>query len=189
MFKLNTMLPVYYDHKENKIYMINTTTRKIYYHSYRFNNLRIAIIVVIAGGFSSYLQRNYAQLYLNEPSEVLKISLIIMSIVVGILLWLVSVKKRYQPLFKEYLKQKPRPTEIKNIDEIKKSLDRTRSTALMTLLLTSSLFIWSVVLFNRFLTDTDHLSTYIFATLLFLTASYFSSRIDHALFILKLTIR
>ena len=66
MFKPNTMLPIYYDHKENKIYMINTTTRKIYYHSHRFKNLRIVSIVAITGGFSSYLQRNYAQFYLNE---------------------------------------------------------------------------------------------------------------------------
>ena len=186
MFKPNTMLPIVYDYKQNKVYMINITTKKFYFHPKQFKPTSTLSAVIIGGGFSRVTRLWRPQLYLNDPSQVFKISLIIIVIVIGALLLGLLVKKRYQPQFKEYLENEPDSKVVENKVEIKRIRDSAQLQSLIIIFISISFLIWSVFIFNQFLDD-GNLRTYIFAAILFLVFSFMSSRMDHSVFILKLT--
>ena len=117
------MVPIIYDHRQHKVYMMNTTTHKFYSHLDRkqFKPANTLKFTVIGGALYRMQQRWASQLYLNNPSQAFKTSFVIIGILVGILLFWCLLKKRHQPLFREYMKKKPSPKEVTDTGEIKKS--------------------------------------------------------------------
>ena len=173
--------------------MINVTTKRFYFQPKQKKSIPLNTLGLAAGGlaFHRFLQRQRPQLYLNDPSQVFIVSLIVASIVVGLLLlWMMVflIKKKYQPQFKDYIKSKPRPKEIENIHDKKKILDTAQAHALIALLVCVGFLIWSISAFNRFMTD-ENLETYISAMIPFLFSLALFSVIDRYVFILKLTVK
>ena len=68
-----------YDYKQNRDYMINVTTKKFYFQPQKkqFKPLNTLGFGAIGGAFYRFLQRQRPQLYLNDPSQAFKISLIV----------------------------------------------------------------------------------------------------------------
>jgi sterol desaturase/sphingolipid hydroxylase (fatty acid hydroxylase superfamily) len=130
-------------------------------------------------------QRWASQLYLSNPSQAFKISLVIIGIFVGILLFWWLIKKRHQPQFKEYLKNNPRPKEVTDAGEIKKILGKAQVQVLPAILVNIGLLIGSIWLFHQFL-DNGNLATYIISITIFLAFVFTLSGIDQAIFVLKL---
>ena len=192
MFNPNAMLPIY-DYKQNKVYMINVTTQKFYYQPQKFKPINTTMIIaagaIIGGSLYRVIRLWRQHLYLNDPSQFFRISLVITGVATGVslslLLWLL-IRKKYMPQFEEYSKSMPHPKEVKNADDIKKILGIAQTQALLSTLVSIGLLFWSISLFNRFL-DEANLEAYTLATILFLSSSALFSRMDHTVFILKLT--
>ena len=95
MFKPNTMLPIY-DYKQNKVYMVNVTTRRFYFQPKQFKSASTAATIVgsaITGGILyRIVQQQGSQLYLNQLSQTFKASLVAIGIVIGVVLFLWPVK-------------------------------------------------------------------------------------------------
>ena len=179
------MLPVYYNRKQNKVCMMNITSRKFYLHEQKFRQTSATIVGMTALSLNRLGRTLYPRLYLYSLTRNFKVSLVLVSILIGILLLWLLVKKRYQPQFEEYINRKPNPKEIETFDEVRRILDDTQMRIIMAMFFTICLLIWSIVLFNRFFSDVN-LGTYIWATTLLLSCIYLFSKIDHAFFILKI---
>ena len=165
--------------------MINVTTRKLYFHAQNFEQISTAVLLSTVLGLNVLARTLHPQLYLDSPTQSFKVLLILVAILAGASLLLLSIKKRYRPQFNEYIKHNPHSAEIEGTDDISKMLDTAQSAMLMIILFSIGMFIGSVVLFSRFFNNSN-LATYVLATTFFLGFSYFSSRIDHSIFILKL---
>jgi len=163
--------------------MINVKTRQFYFHNQNFEQISTIAFACIGLGLNRLARSVRPELYLYSPTQNLKILLILISVFAGTLsLWLL-VKKRYQPLFEDYMRRTPE--EVKSIDDISKILVIAQLVMLMIIFLSLGMLIWSIVLFSRFFDDSN-LATYSLATTLLLGFSYFFSRIDHAVFILMI---
>lgn len=92
----NYMIPVYYDHQQNKVCMINLSNRKFYLHYQYFKSINtialFAVVVLLNRTARSWRPR----LYLYNYTQILKISLILIAILLGVLLLWLALKKRYQ---------------------------------------------------------------------------------------------
>lgn len=180
--KPNAMIPIY-DEKQSKVYMINVTTKKFYFHCENFNSTNIIILALIGGGFSRLAQTWRSQLYLYSPTQNFKVLIIILVLLIGALLLWLLIKKRYQPQLKEYLKEYPEEIICKSDRD--KVLNKALGQVIMIMLASVFSLVFSSLLFYRFLNDSN-LVTFFTAALLFLVFSATLSRMDHAIFILKL---
>jgi len=176
------MIPIY-DEKRNKVYMINVTTKKFYFHYQKFNSTIILSITFVGVVCSRLVQSWSSQLYLHSLTQNLKVLLILVAILMGATLFWFLIKKRYQPQLKEYLKKNPEEIECKGDKE--KILNKALGQVIMVMLASVVFLVFSSLRFNRFLSDSN-LGTFITATLFFLVFSTSLSRMDHAAFILKL---
>lgn len=180
--KANTLIPIYYDREQSKVCMMNVTTRQFYFHYQSFEQISTLVFLGVVLVLNGLVRRSQLHFHLTHNFKIL---LILVSILVGILSLLLFIKKRYQPLFTEYMRRKPYPEEVKSTDDITKILGVAQSAMLMLIIFSIGMLIWSMVLFKRFLSDSS-LATYTLATSLLLGFLYFFSRIDHAIFTLKL---
>ena len=183
MFRSNVMMRIY-NFKENKIYMINTTTKKIYFHSQKLKSVSTISIFILYGIYSIISEWLHTHLYLNTTQN-FKIILILAGVLTGFLLaWLLK-KKRYEPQLQEYLRKYPHAKEVENTDELKRILSKISLQMIGMIFASFVLLFVSIIIFRRFLND-GHLGTYIRAMILFLAFSFILSRMDHIVFILKL---
>lgn len=182
--KANTMIPVFYDRKQSKVCMMNVETRQFYFHYQRFEQISTVVLAAIGLGLSRLARSLRPELYLYNPTLNFKILLILVSVFAGILLLWLSIKKRDQPQFEEYMSRDPTPEEVKSTADIPKILTTAQLVMLLIIFLSIGLAIGSIILFSRFFDDSN-LATYALATTVLLGCSYFSSRIDQAIFILK----
>jgi len=178
------MIPVFYDRKQNKVCMMNVETRQFYFHYQKFEQISTVALAGVGMGLNRLALSFRPELYLYNPTTSFKILLILVSVFAGILLLWLSIKKRDQPQFEEYMRRGPTPEEVKSIDDIPKILTTAQLVMLFIIFLNIGLVIGSIILFSRFFGDSN-LATYTLATTLLLVFSYFFSRMDHAVFILK----
>ena len=184
MYKPNIMIRIY-DYKRNKIYMINTTTKKIYYHPQKLRNVSTMVIFIFYMMFTRIEDWLRPQLYLYNPNQNIKIFLIIVGVLTGFLLaWLLK-KKRYEPQLEEYLREYHYAKEVENADEIKQIVNKFSLQAIGLIFGGFVVLAASILIFNRFLND-GNLGTYIRSMMFFLIFSFILTRIDHIVFILKL---
>jgi len=166
------MIPIYYDREQNKVCMINVTTRQLYFHNQNFEQISTLVFLGVVLGINGLVRSLRPQLYLYNLTQNFKILLILVSILVGVLSLLLFIKKRYQPQFEEYMRRNPYPEEVKSKEDILEKLGTAQAAMLMLIIFSIGMFIWSMVLFNRFLSDSS-LATYTLATTLLLGFLYF----------------
>jgi len=186
-FKPNTVICIFTDLKKSKDYMVDITTRKFYSNPQRVKDntklyapIGVAFVLIIRR-FSDQLR---AQLYLSEASQSFKILLIVVGILVGFLVFCLGSKIKNKHIFHldEYLKQYPQSEMTNSINEI---IEKGSNVAVVNLVLILGGGIGSVMMFDRFLSNSN-LSTYFFAILLFTISSLLFSRIKEFIFILGL---
>lgn len=186
MFKPNAVITLVYDSKNNTVYKIDVTTRKIYSN---FSDLRIAksntlaaIIVILATTITRMIANIRPDLYLNVTLQYLKFPFMLVGILIGFLMFSLIQRIRYGLQLDKYLKQIPPPKEIHNIDAV---LDKAHSTAKLTVVIALGFLLASIYMWNQFFND-GNLISYFWALIWFIYFSGFSALLKGAKFIVKL---
>jgi len=174
MFKPNTVIVLAYNQKENKVYMIDVTSKKIYssFCDFRIvnSNEYYGIGVVLIGAFSRFIADISPGLYLDTSSQHLKVPLMLVVILIGFIIFGLASWKSYGLQLEEYLQQLPQPKEVNNIEEV---LDKGHSRALLGVFLILGFLFASIYMFNQFFNDRNLIS-YLWAfvwSLLFFSSS------------------
>ena len=187
MFKPSTIIPLTHDLKNNTVYMVDVTTKKVYSQFKDFSkintNISTVLSILLFVILSTIAELFRPNLYLDQPSQSLKGFLVLMSILIGFLMFCLVRKKSYKLQLDEYLQQIPPPEEVDNIEEI---LDKAHLRSLIIILTTAGLLIASINVYGRFLNNVN-LGTYIMATMLFILFTVTTLAFKNSIFILKLT--
>ena len=126
------LIEIMCDQKENKAYMLNSTTNTIYRHDKKFKKIRMWQVVPLGLGVNRMLT--------NLTLTVSTVGIAWLIILIGVLLcgamYLVMIKKRYRPTEGEYLKLKPKPQVLNDIKDKNYTVSRVHETMIIMLLLT-----------------------------------------------------
>jgi MFS family permease len=150
LLKPNTLITILYDVKNSKTYMLDKTSKKIYYHSSKFGNLNSyswmgwIIAMFILPQVFLWIEAELSQRFLLEDINML---LIISVILMGLICSFITRRKSYTPVLKEYLSKHIDAEELHNSREV---LDKayTRSVLMITIPLASlAISIYQFVLF------------------------------------------
>lgn len=183
-FKSNTMLPIY-DHKQNKTYMVNVTTRKVYVHSQKFKSINTIVTALTGGALYRAVLSLQPRLYLNESLQRFKPLLAIVAITIGFVLLVWLSKKKQQPQFKDYVEAHKDAKEVKYNDEIEKIFIHARNQIQIGMCASLGLLIWCIWLFNQFFSYSN-MGTYVLATVILMVVALALSGLRYGLFMLKL---
>jgi len=166
MFKSNTIIPISHKIKENKVYMLNVTTKELYFHHQSLSVTSMdggmvgVALLLIATGVSRQV-RQY--LYIDDSSQLFKAVLIEIGILFGFFIFYLVRKKKYEPQMNDYLQEHPDARKIENISEL---MDEAHNKAFMIIIFTIIILIATVCVYNRFLNNYN-LVSYMLGTLLF----------------------
>ena len=189
LFKPNTVIYIGMDFKENEVYIINVSTRKIYSYPQKAGvntNLNIAIGfgLVFAAIIPGIAEQFRSQLYMSEDYRSFKVLLVAIGILTGLLTFLLRLilEKKYSLQLDEHLKKHPQSVEV---NDINKALGKAAFLAISALIFILIGAIGSAIMFGRFLGDSN-LGTYLWSVLLFAVFSFLIAGIKHYIFILGL---
>ena len=192
MYKQNTVITVAYDAEQiNKTYVLDVTSKNFYYY-YQFENLYqpralvififlyVAAILIIGMIYQLSLR-----FYLDAATTNFKILMAIIMILLGILIFLLFKKTSQKLNLASYLKKFPDSKQVTNKNEIDEIMNRAQMRSVLVIATTIGLFIWSVFVYRQFW-NYYSFSSYLWATILFLTASALATLWKNVLFVMKL---
>jgi len=161
MFKPNAIITLVYDSKNNIVYKIDVTTRKIYSNfsdsSIAKSNTFAAIVVILATTITRMTADIRPNLYLNITLQYLKIPLMFVGILIGFLMFNLVKRKRYGLQLDKYLKQLPPPKEVHDIDA---ALDKAYLAAILAVVITLGFLFANVYMWNQFFNDGNLISIF-----------------------------
>jgi len=184
MFKPNTIIVLAYIPKENTVYKVDVTTKKIYsnFSDFRIvnSNAYYAIGVVIIGASSRFIADINPDFYLDTTCQ--QIFLVLAGILIGFLIFILVRMKRYGLHLEKYLQQLPEPKEVHDIE---KALDKGYLSAIQTAVVTIITLFGSIYMCNQFLNN-GNLISYLWTLAWFSIFSWFSALLKGAKFAFKL---
>ena len=186
------MIVIAYDSKQkNKIYTLDVTSKNFYSHFDDFFQLStgrisgfLGVLVFAAIAIINGTPQLHTRLYLNDPSKNFKILMVIIGIVVGILIFFILKINNQKFQLEEYLKEYPDSEKITEKDEINDIMIRAKIRALLIVVVTIGLLIWSIFTYRNFW-DYHNFSSYLWATSLFILAFVVASSWKNAQFALR----
>jgi hypothetical protein len=179
------MFNLYADNKKKRIYVIDSTTKKVYSHPMKpFPIKTFSLFFILSLSLSNYLRRSTAldSLGLNNLSLDVKILLGITGIIVGGLCFFLVMNTRDVPSLKKYLRKYPQNEEIK---DRKRVLRRGVLQTKHLIHLIMGFLVTSLVLYTIFI-STSSFYVFLWAFIFFMMFSGFCPFLENAVFLRKL---
>lgn len=181
------MVTINYDFEMSKVYVADSTTKKLYVHSSKgppfFLGIGFVLVLVflVIPRISTFLEVEFEQQALSRDFRML---LILIGIVVGISIILIVViirKTKHTYTLDEYLAKHP---EAKEVEDAEKALEKIKNLPYVVPIGMIIIIVFCISRFNRFL-DYSDFQALTQGILIFWACSLMVSMFDNIIFALK----
>ena len=187
--KQNAVIPILYKTKKNRTYVIDVTTRKIYWHKHKPLNVNTTFIAGCSALFVTaivpMMQNWLASQGLDNLAASIRVLLTFIGIIAGILVFFIAREKRDFLQFEEFMIRYPEAEGVNDIAEIEELLsDISNRISIMKYGLVIVPLI-GIVLFSIFLSNSS-LLVYGWGVLFFTSSGFFAIYYKDIVFLSKI---
>jgi len=189
IMKQNAVIPIFYKTKENRTYVIDVTTRKIYWHKHKPFNVNTTFIAGCSALFVAaivpMMQNWLASQGLDNLAVSIRVLLIFIGIIAGILVFFIAREKRNFLGFEKFMIRYPEAEGVNDSAEIEELLsDISNRVSIMKYGLVMVPLI-GIVFFSFFLSNSS-LLVYCWGVLFSASSGFFAIYYKDIVFLSKI---